>query len=84
MKTFHKTLAALITTFVIAGTPSLVLAGEWTDKSVHDSGDINTYKRPNQKSFTGPFDYSPINTVERAITSDSAPTNSRLMRMYVG
>ena len=39
-------------------------AGEWTDKSVHDSGEINTYKRPDQPSFTGPFDYSPTSAVQ--------------------
>ena len=58
MKFIQKILATLIATVVIAG-PSMALAGEWTDKSVHDPGEINTYKRPNQRSFTGPFDYSP-------------------------
>ena len=31
-------------------------AGEWTDKSYH-SDETHTYKHPNQRSFTGPFDY---------------------------
>jgi large repetitive protein len=44
-------------------------AGEWTSKSVHDPGEKNTYKRPNQKSFTGPFDYSP----EAAVKAAPAP-----------
>jgi PKD repeat protein len=66
MKLTNKALAALIVTFAIASTPSLALAGDWTDRSVHDSGELNTYKRPNQRSFTGPFDYSPISVVRTA------------------
>ncbi|HTL70378.1 MAG TPA: PKD domain-containing protein [Candidatus Eisenbacteria bacterium] len=47
------------------GFQASAFAGGYTDKSIHDSGDVNTYKHPNQKSFTGPFDYSPTNRVER-------------------
>jgi PKD repeat protein len=35
----------------------------YTDKDIHDSGDA-TYKHPNQKSFTGPFDYAPATKAE--------------------
>ncbi len=64
MKNIKKSLIALFAVIAVAGVPSLVLAGEWTEKSVHDPGEINTYKRPNQRSFTGPFDYSPSATVK--------------------
>ena len=66
MKSIKKSLLALFTIVAIAGTPSLVLAGGYTDKSVHDPGEINTYKHPDQRSFTGPFDYSPSVEVKSA------------------
>ena len=49
MKINKRALVVLVAVLAIASTPSLVLAGEWTDRSVHESGDMNTYKRPNQK-----------------------------------
>jgi large repetitive protein len=60
MKSVKKAFAFAL---IACAFSSSAFAGEWTERSVHDSGEINTYKRPNQKSFTGPFDYSPINTV---------------------
>ena len=68
MKLSHKLIAFFSFVVLVGSVPAL--AGEWTDKSVHDPGEINTYKRPNQKSFTGPFDYSPSATV----VSTPAPT----------
>lgn len=56
MKSNRKSIAALL---VLAGFSLLqctAWAGEYTDKSYHgDEG--HEYKHPNQKSFTGPFDY---------------------------
>lgn len=72
MGSFNRLFLALTVAVIIAISPSLALAGEWTDKSVHDSGEINTYKRPNQKSFTGPFDYSP--TVAMQPAAEPAPS----------
>jgi large repetitive protein len=65
MKSFSAKLAGMLV-LAIAGLQPLAIAGEWTEKSVHDPGELNTYKRPNQKSFTGPFDYSPEAAVQRA------------------
>ena len=67
MKLNHRVIA-FFSFIVMAGSVS-AFAGEWTDKSVHDAGELNTYKRPNQRSFTGPFDYSP----EAAIHATPAP-----------
>ena len=57
----------------LTGLPN-VLAGEYTDKSVHDSGDVNTYKHPKQRSFTSPFDYSPVNAPNHVISSPPPTT----------
>ena len=76
MKLNHK-IVALFSIVVLAGSIP-ALAGEWTDKSVHDSGELNTYKRPNQKSFTGPFDYSPT----AAIHSTPAPAPAGKCNQY--
>jgi len=64
MKLNHRAIAFF--SFIVMAGSIPALAGEWTDKSVHDPGELNIYKRPNQKSFTGPFDYAPQATVERA------------------
>ena len=67
MKMMKKNLMALFATVAMTGVPCLVMAGEYTDKSYHDaSDDINTYKHPEQRSFTGPFDYAPVQVTEAA------------------
>lgn len=65
MKSMKKAFYAFAAFAVFAGSLP-AYAGEWTEKSVHDPGELNTYKKPDQRSFTGPFDYSPLATVERA------------------
>lgn len=73
MNNTKKALVALVAVLAIAGTSSPVSAGEWTDRSVHDPGEINTYKRPNQRSFTGPFDYSPQGVYQPAAAPAPIP-----------
>lgn len=56
MKNNKRGFAALL---VLAGfftIQSGAWAGEYTDKSYHGD-DTHEYKKPNQKSYTGPFDY---------------------------
>ncbi len=48
-------IAGLLACALMTMVPSAVWAGGYTDKSYHE-GD-HTYKHPNQRSFTGPFDY---------------------------
>jgi large repetitive protein len=75
MKAAKRSFVALFTALVFVSVPSLAIAGDWTDKSVHDSGELNTYKRPNQKSFTGPFDYSPTDLVRPVAPAPSGKCN---------
>jgi PKD repeat protein len=76
MQVIKKMRAALFALIAIAVIPSFALAGEYTDKSYHDpSDDINTYKHPNQRSFTGPFDYAPVNEVDRITPAPAGRCN---------
>lgn len=73
MRLIKKMQVALFALIAIVGIPSFALAGEYTDKSYHDpSDDINTYKHPNQRSFTGPFDYAPADEVKHLPAPTSA------------
>lgn len=65
MKTQWKKPLYILAAFVSV-LVSPAFAGDWTDTSVHESGEMNTYKHPDQKSFTGPFDYAPQNVNEPA------------------
>ncbi len=76
MKMSHKIVALF--SFAVLAVSMPALAGDWTDKSVHDPGELNTYKRPNQKSFTGPFDYSPM----AAVHSTPAPSPAGKCNQY--
>jgi PKD repeat protein len=51
------TIGAVLMVGCLALVSSEALAGSYTDKSYHDSGEIHTYKKPQQRSYTGPFDY---------------------------
>jgi hypothetical protein len=64
----------LIAAVIVLLTATTAWAGEYTDKSVHDSGDAQTYKHPKQRSFTSPFDYGPVVTPERPAPAAPAPT----------
>ncbi len=57
-----KVLIGLVAGLFLAGIQSGVWAGEYTDKSYHDSDGTHTYKHPKQKSYTSPFDYGPRST----------------------
>ena len=58
MKSASRKFSALFLVFGLAllYQPS-VRAGEYTDKSYHEAGEVHTYKHPKQGSFTSPFDY---------------------------
>lgn len=69
MKRF--TLSVLIAGLVSGVFCSAASADEYADrgytnKSIHDSSGISTYKHPQNKSYTSPFDYGPVTKEEPA------------------
>lgn len=59
---------------VLAGVVA-AWAGEYTDKSYHGSDGTHTYKHPNQRSYTSPFDYGPTSAVRPAAPAKTGRCN---------
>lgn len=67
----HRKLITLALVAALVGLSQSAWAN-WTDRSLHESGEAPTYKH-NKKSFTGPFDYAPTG-VAAPRPAPSAPT----------